>query len=349
MSFPEVGKMVKLIYGDETPKYHTMMSALTSKIKDLYKDISESEFVELAHGLPALLFPIFEHLRIVKKNTLGINRWDEIRVKVLLIARRRMHSNKESEGAENFAEISRILEKVNQNQDNRKHINNNYNSNYSNKNENARPNSRKNVSPEQLINSTNENEGSWSPVRDGKVRSPTPSQGGDLSPSHARLRRLSNASSNASDTLNANARRLSNASIISIGKHSRRLSNASDVSIEKHAREVSRGSDSFTRNSDSSYRNPRRLSNASSESLKRRTRGLSIKSDVPLERTRRYSTASDLSLGNEFVDTHIPRSKPKKSRPRSSSSSKEKIVPLVIDSDVAEMAKLSKVREMLNN
>eukprot|EP00596_Hydrurales_sp_CCMP1899_P005442 CAMPEP_0119042630 /NCGR_PEP_ID=MMETSP1177-20130426/16034_1 /TAXON_ID=2985 /ORGANISM="Ochromonas sp, Strain CCMP1899" /LENGTH=437 /DNA_ID=CAMNT_0007009559 /DNA_START=351 /DNA_END=1664 /DNA_ORIENTATION=+ len=79
LSFPEIGKMVALMYGDKSTKYHQVMSALGSYGGEFSRDITQNNFVKLTQGLPTLLFLIFEHLRIGKKNTLSLDRWDQIR------------------------------------------------------------------------------------------------------------------------------------------------------------------------------------------------------------------------------------------------------------------------------
>jgi hypothetical protein len=324
--------MVKLMYGEETPRYRTVLFNLINKVEDQYKEIFESDFVQLTLELPALLYPIFEHLRIVKKNTLGVDRWDQIRTDKLTIARRKLHSEAFEAAGETIAsiaeneEISRILEEANQIQGNRQSIN------YLNKIESTRP--RRNLSLEQPNNSQrNEIEERMSPTRNRKaksVASPIVSERmSGFTPSIVQRRRLSNFSSNASNDSTENSRRLSNTSSISIPRRSRN-SNASSKSQEKRKRKASK---SLSVSLNGKQRSP---SNVSSKSRER--------SEV---RTRRYSNASDISL--EDIGMQVPRSKPERRRPGSSSSSRQKITPVNIDSDIDKMAKLSKVREMLSS
>lgn len=73
----EVGKMVTVIYGKESQKYDQVMTALRQE--DPSKSLSENDFVQLTRRLPLLLFPIFKYITIGEENTLGVNRWKEIR------------------------------------------------------------------------------------------------------------------------------------------------------------------------------------------------------------------------------------------------------------------------------
>lgn len=164
LSFLEIKEMVKLIYGEDTPKYHQVMQALRDNVKDHSIDISEYYFVQLAHRLPDLLFPIFEHLRIGKSNTLSIKRWDAIRrtkilstVKTQIIEDDKKQIIKDnlmiSTSSECNGGLLRNLELVNNVQDTSKVIGSN-----DNKSENGRsrlskggdPNARNDILPNQM-------------------------------------------------------------------------------------------------------------------------------------------------------------------------------------------------------
>jgi hypothetical protein len=73
----EVGKMVTVIYGNESQKYGIVMKAL--KQEDHKTPLSQADFVKLTRKLPLLLFPIFKLLTVGEENTLGVKRWKEIR------------------------------------------------------------------------------------------------------------------------------------------------------------------------------------------------------------------------------------------------------------------------------
>mmetsp|Transcript_16230 Transcript_16230/g.15571 ORF Transcript_16230/g.15571 Transcript_16230/m.15571 type:complete len:518 (-) Transcript_16230:211-1764(-) len=77
LSMSEVGKMVTVIYGNESQKYGIVMKAL--KQEDHKKPLSQADFVKLTRKLPLLLFPIFKLLTVGEENTLGVRRWKEIR------------------------------------------------------------------------------------------------------------------------------------------------------------------------------------------------------------------------------------------------------------------------------
>jgi Ca2+-binding EF-hand superfamily protein len=77
LSPDEVHSMVNIIWSDNTKSNQQVVHALESHIGK-NKSINVNGFIILTNSFPILLFPIFNLIRIFRKNTLGEMRWKQL-------------------------------------------------------------------------------------------------------------------------------------------------------------------------------------------------------------------------------------------------------------------------------
>lgn len=77
LSPSETKHMVHIIWGDNAKKNVQVVHALNSHMGKK-RSVHVSGFITLTKDFPILLFPVFELLRISRKNTLGEFRWKEL-------------------------------------------------------------------------------------------------------------------------------------------------------------------------------------------------------------------------------------------------------------------------------